>query len=78
MDTDPAPTEEPTEGDTRVFFDPGHYDSAEIEAELPDGSHVPAVLQEGGRRIGFDRLLPAGTWILRSGRRVWGPVGRTH
>jgi hypothetical protein len=78
VEVEPPPNEEPREDGIGVFFDPAHYNAADIEAELPNGSRVPAVLQEGGRRLGFDRLLPAGTWILRRGVRTWGPIGRPH
>jgi hypothetical protein len=58
-----------------VFFAPPHYPPDEIDAELPDGTIVPSVLQHGGQRLGFDRTFPAGTWVRRRGVRAWGPVG---
>jgi hypothetical protein len=58
-----------------VFFEPARYPPEQIEAELPDGTRLPSVRQLGGRRLGFDRLLPRGSWILRNGVRTWGPVG---
>jgi hypothetical protein len=67
--------QEPTEGGISAFFDPAHYPPEEIAAELPDGTRLASVLQEDGRRLGFDRPLPVGTWILHRGVRTWGPVG---
>lgn len=68
--------QEPAEDGYLVFFEQPHpFSPQEIEAELPDGTRVASVLQLGGRRLGFDRPLPQGSWILRKGARTWGPVG---
>jgi hypothetical protein len=59
-----------------VYFEPPHYTPGEIEAVLSDGTHLPAVYQLGGRRLGFERTLPVGTLILLDGIRGW-VVGST-
>jgi hypothetical protein len=66
---DPA---EPTASRERtVFFEPPHYAPDEIDAVLPDGTHLKASYQLEGRRLGFDRTLPVGTLILLRGVRGW-------
>ena len=54
-----------------VYFEPAHYAPDEIEAVLSDGTHLKAVYQLDGRRLGFDRALPVGTLILLGGVRGW-------
>jgi hypothetical protein len=54
-----------------VFFEPPHYTPSEIDAVLTDGTHLPAVYQREGRRLGFDRSLPVGTLVLLHGIRGW-------
>ena len=74
--SDEYPPEQELEGEgINVFFEPPRYRPKDIEAELPDGTRVPSKLLSGGRRLGFDRSLPRGAWILRRGVRTWGPVG---
>lgn len=50
------------------------YGPADLAAEFPDGTIVPAISELEGRRLGFGRALPPGTWILLRGKRTWGPV----
>ena len=47
------------------------FSAQEVEAELPDGTHLRPVIQLGGRRLGFDRRLAAGTPILLRGEVAW-------
>jgi hypothetical protein len=54
-----------------VYFEPPHYAPDEIDAVLSDGTHLKAVYQLDGRRLGFDRALPVGTLILLRGVRGW-------
>jgi hypothetical protein len=68
------PTEEEVSDGIHVLFHGMPYPVADIVAELPDGTRVPAVATESG--IGFDRTLPRGTWILRRGVRRW-PIGQS-
>lgn len=47
-----------------VFWEPVRFSAVEIdtiEAEMPDGTIVWPEWQFGGRRLGFNRALPAGT-----------------
>ena len=76
MNDERPPQEEPADEEVNVFFEPSKYRPEDIEAELPDGTRVPSKLLLGGRRLGFDRSLPRGAWILLGGVRTWGPVGK--
>jgi hypothetical protein len=72
------PVQEETPDGVDVFFwrkEGSNYSPEDIEAELPDGTRLKAVEQLGGRRLGFERPVPRGTWILLRGKRTWGPVG---
>jgi hypothetical protein len=53
----------PVGGD--VFWELPPSFPRDIEARLPDGRRLRAVLIEG-RRLGFDEVLPSGTEIFRS------------
>ena len=62
--------QEPTTDGIKVFFVKTSgfpYPTAEIEAELPDGTRLGAIEQLDGHRVGFDRAVPQGTWIVRAG-----------
>ena len=74
MRDEEPPEQEPAGGGINVFFEPPRYRPEDIEAELPDGTRVPSKRLLGGRRLGFDRSLPRGVWILFRGVRKW-PVG---
>jgi len=69
-----APEQEPTPDGFTVFWEPGYFSPDEIEAEQPDGTRVGAVLLVGGRRLGFPRTLPPGTYLPRRGEVAWGPL----
>jgi len=60
-----------------VFWEPAHYPADDIEAELPDGTRLTAILQFGDRRVGFERPLPKGTQLLLRGQPAWRPIGET-
>ncbi len=60
-----------------VFWEPAHYPADDIEAELPDGTRLTAILQFGGRRVGFERPLPKGTQLLLRGQPAWRRIGET-
>jgi hypothetical protein len=66
----------PTVPERNVFFEPPHYSPDEIEAVLSDGTHLKAVYQLDGKRLGFAHPLPVGTRILLSGILGW-VVGTT-
>jgi hypothetical protein len=70
-----APNAEETDEGIGVFFEPPYWRPEHVEAELPSGDRVPSEMQFDGRRLGFPRRFPAGTWILYKGVRTWGPVG---
>ncbi len=57
--------------DRNVYFEPPFYTPDEIDAVLSDGTHLGAVYQREGRRLGFDRSLPVGTLVLLDGIRGW-------
>lgn len=48
--------------------------ASEVEAELADGTRLRSIPLLGGRRLGFDRLLPKGTSLYR-GKILLGIVG---
>jgi hypothetical protein len=52
--------EQETSDGIHVFFHGTPYRVDDISAELPDGTRVPAVLQQGGRRIGLRWRAPPG------------------
>jgi hypothetical protein len=62
---------EPSIPERDVFFEPAHYSPDQIEAVLPDGTHVSSEYQLEGRRLGFARPLPVGTRILMTGILGW-------
>jgi hypothetical protein len=71
-----APEQEETDEGYVVFWEPACYSPDDIEAELPDGTRLKAVLLLDGRRLGFERPLPRGTQLLRRGEAFWWrPVG---
>jgi hypothetical protein len=61
----------PSIAERNVFFEPPHYRPDEIEAVLPDGTHIKAEYQLDGTRLGFARPLPVGTRILLGGILGW-------
>ena len=71
-----VPDQETTAEGYTVFWEPAHYPADDIEAELPDGTRLRAILQFGGRRVGFERPLPKGTQLLLRGQPAWRPIGR--
>jgi hypothetical protein len=76
VEIEPPEVEETAEGYVYGWRKDGFtYSVEDVEVELPDGSRLRAEEQLEGQRIGFDRALPAGSWILLRGRRMWGPVG---
>jgi len=87
QDAPEPPKQQPADDGIHVFFlskpgfflrKPGFpYATSDLAAELPDGSRLEAVDQLEGSRIGFNRALPPGTWILLRGKRTW-PVGQSE
>jgi hypothetical protein len=63
-----VPDQETTAEGYTVFWEPAHYPADDIEAELPDGTRLTAILQFGGRRVLFERTLPKGTQLLLRGQ----------
>ena len=55
-----VPDQDATAEGYTVFWEPAHDPANDIEAELPDGTRLTAILQFGGRRVGFERPLPKG------------------
>jgi hypothetical protein len=64
------PEREASQDGVRVWWDRPHYHPGDLEAELPDGSRIGAVILEGGQ-VGFDQLLPKGAPILLRGKIAW-------
>jgi hypothetical protein len=73
-----VPDQDATGEGLTVFWEPAHYPADDIEAELPDGTRLTAILQFGGRRVGFERPLPKGTQLLLHGQPAWRPIGETE
>ena len=72
MDKYEMPQEEEAEdGHFVVFWAPPPFVPRVVEAELPDGTRVQPAMQSDGRRLGFDRRLPAGTRIRIRGQVSW-------
>jgi hypothetical protein len=67
--------EQPEPGEFVVFWAPPPFLPQMVEAELADGTRLHPGLQSDGRRLGFDRRLPAGTRIFLRGTVAW-IVGR--
>jgi hypothetical protein len=65
-----GPEKESSQDGVRVWWDRPYYRPSDLEAELPDGSRIGAVVLAGGQ-VGFDRLLPKGTPILLRGKEAW-------
>ncbi|HYU93833.1 MAG TPA: hypothetical protein VEN95_10200 [Actinomycetota bacterium] len=74
--SDSEPEVVPTADGIGVIFHSARYAAKDVEAELPDGSRIPAMEMEDGR-LRFESL-PPGTWILHLGVRTWGPIGRSE
>jgi hypothetical protein len=72
-----VPDQDATAEGYTVFWEPAHYPADDIEAELPDGTRLTAILQFGDRRVGFERPLPKGTQLLLRGQPAWRPIGET-
>jgi hypothetical protein len=67
---DDQPEIEGPPGDRNVFWLRVPPDPEAWEAELPDGTRMRPVWLPGGRRLGFEHPLPAGTRITHNGHVV--------